>query len=96
MFRNASQVGKIDLSQKLEPVIVKKEIQEIIDDYLLCRISDAEWQAFEKEAAHCDSEIQEQLSFTKDVQRITKSKNEKLARLKEWRADYQGDVKGEK
>ncbi len=75
---------------------MKKEFQDKIDDYLLSRLSAADWQAFEKEAAHCDSEIQEQLSFTKDVQRITKSRNEKLARLKEWRADYQGDVKGEK
>ena len=62
---------------------MKKEFQDKIDDYLLGRISAADWLAFEQEAK-CDSDIHEQLSFTKDVRLITKSRNEKLARMKEW------------
>lgn len=73
---------------------MKKEFQDKIDDYLLSRLSAADWLAFEQEA-NCDSDIHEQLSFTNDVRLITKSRNEKLARMKEWKEDSSPEGKDE-
>lgn len=68
---------------------MKIEYQDRIDDYLLNRMSDEERKCFEMEAAS-DAELQEQLTFTKDVQYIMKSRNDKLAKLKEW--EYKDQV----
>lgn len=62
---------------------MKKEYQDHIDDFLLGKMSDEERQAFEEEVKS-DKELQEQLEFTKDVQHVMKSRNEKLAKIKEW------------
>ena len=69
---------------------MKKDLQDVIDDYLLYRMPEEHSQAFEQKA-NDDSSIQEQLSFTKDVQQIVKRRNEILARMEEWRDDYDAD-----
>lgn len=66
---------------------MKIDYQDRIDEYLLHRMSDEERMAFENEV-NCDKELQEQLSFTEDVQQVLKSRNEKLAKMEEWQDDY--------
>lgn len=66
---------------------MKIEIQDRIDDYLLDRMSDEERNSFESDAAE-NAELKEQLQFTETVQQATKSRNEKLAAMKEWKDDY--------
>ena len=66
---------------------MKKEYQDKIDEYLLGRMSDEERKEFEKELVS-DKELREQLEFTEDVRQVMKSRNEKLAKMKEWRSDY--------
>ena len=66
---------------------MKIEFQDRIDDYLLDRLSDEERKSFESDAAE-DAELKEQLQFTETVQQATKSRNEKLAAMKEWKDDY--------
>ena len=66
---------------------MKIEFQDRIDDYLLDRMSDEERKSFESDAAE-DAELKEQLQFTETVQQATKSRNEKLAAMKEWKDDY--------
>lgn len=65
---------------------MKKEYQDKIDEYLLHRMSDEERKEFEKELDG-DKELQEQLEFTEDVQQVMKSRNEKLAKMEEWKGD---------
>lgn len=67
---------------------MKIDYQDKIDEYLLHRMSDEERMAFENEA-NSDKELQEQLSFTGDVQQVLKSRNEKLAKMEEWQDDYE-------
>ena len=66
---------------------MKIEFQDRIDDYLLARMSDEERKSFESDAAE-DVELKEQLQFTETVQQATKSRNEKLAAMEEWKDDY--------
>lgn len=66
---------------------MKIEIQDRIDDYLMDRMSDEERKGFESDAAE-DAELKEQLQFTETVQQATKSRNEKLAAMEEWKDDY--------
>lgn len=66
---------------------MKIEFQDRIDDYLLDRLSDEERKSFETDAAE-DAELKEQLQFTETVQQATKSRNEKLAAMEEWKDDY--------
>lgn len=66
---------------------MKIDFQDRIDDYLLDRMSDEERNSFESDAAK-DAELKEQLQFTETVQQATKSRNEKLAAMKEWKDDY--------
>ena len=66
---------------------MKIEFQDRIDDYLLDRMSDEERKSFESDAAE-DAELEEQLKFTEIVIRATKSRNEKLAAMAEWKDDY--------
>lgn len=66
---------------------MKIEFQDRIDDYLLDRMSDEERKSFESDAAE-DAELKEQLQFTETVQQATKSRNEKLAAMEEWKDDY--------
>ena len=66
---------------------MKIEFQDRIDDYLLDRMSDEERDRFELDAAE-NAEIQEQLQFTETVQQATRSRNEKLAAMEEWKDDY--------
>lgn len=66
---------------------MKIELQDNIDDYLLNRMSDDERVLFEAELAS-DSELQEQLKFTEDVRNAIRSRNEILAKMKEWEAEY--------
>ncbi len=66
---------------------MKIEFQDRIDDYLLARMSDEERKSFESDAAE-DAELKEQLQFTETVQQATKSRNEKLAAMEEWKDDY--------
>ena len=49
-------------------------------------MSDEERKEFEKELDG-DKELQEQLEFTEDVQQVMKSRNEKLAKMEEWKGD---------
>ena len=66
---------------------MKIDFQDRIDDYLLDRMSDEERKSFESDAAE-DAELKEQLQFTETVQQATKSRNEKLAAMEEWKDDY--------
>ena len=66
---------------------MKIEFQDRIDDYLLDRMSDEERKSFESDAV-TDAELKEQLQFTETVQQATKSRNEKLAAMEEWKDDY--------
>lgn len=66
---------------------MKIEFQDRIDDYLLDRMSDEDRTSFETDAAE-DAELKEQLQFTETVQQATKSRNEKLAAMEEWKNDY--------
>ena len=59
---------------------MKIEFQDRIDEYLLDRMPDEERKSFESDAA--------QLQFTETVQQATKSRNEKLAAMEEWKDDY--------
>lgn len=67
---------------------MKINYQDRIDAFLLHRMSDEERMAFENEV-NSDMELQEQLSFTEDVQQTLKSRNEKLAKMEEWQGDYE-------
>lgn len=67
---------------------MKIEFQDHIDDYLLDRMSDEDSKVFEQELKN-DDELREQMEFTKDVQTATKSRNEKLAKMREWEDDYE-------
>ena len=66
---------------------MKIDYQDRIDEYLLDRMSDEERKSFESDAAE-DAELKEQLQFTETVQQATKSRNEKLAAMEEWKDDY--------
>lgn len=66
---------------------MKIEFQDQIDKYVLGQMDDTEKAAFEQEAAH-NTELQEQLQFTKDVASATKSRDEKLAKMENWEDDY--------
>ena len=66
---------------------MKIDFQDRIDDYLLDRMSDEERKSFESDAA-ADTELKEQLQFTETIQQATKSRNEKLAAMEEWKDDY--------
>lgn len=66
---------------------MKIDFQDRIDDYLLNRMSGEERKSFESDAAN-DAELKEQLQFTKTIQQTTKSRNEKLAAMEEWKNDY--------
>lgn len=70
---------------------MKEELQDRIDAYLLNRMSDEERLAFEKEI-DSNKELQEQLSFTKNVQQALKSRNDKLAKMSEWEKDTEHKV----
>ena len=63
------------------------EYQDRIDDYLMNRIPEEERRAFEKQVAD-NAELREQLLFTSEVQRVMKSRNEKLAKMREWKYDF--------
>lgn len=67
---------------------MKEDYQDRIDEYLLHRMSDEERMAFEDEV-NTNQELQEQLSFTEDVQQVLKSRNEKLAKMEKWQDDYE-------
>jgi len=67
---------------------MKIEYQDHIDDYLLGRMSDEDSKVFEQELKN-DDELREQMEFTKDLQTATKSRNEKLAKMREWEDDYE-------
>lgn len=66
---------------------MKKNFQNRINDYLLGRMSDKEQNQFELDATE-DTELKEQLQFTQSVQQVTRSRNEKLAAIEEWKDDY--------
>lgn len=62
---------------------MKEEFQQKIDNYLMRRMSDEERMAFENEVDG-NEELREQLSFTEEVLQVLKSRNNKLARMREW------------
>ena len=66
---------------------MKQEYQDQIDKYVLGQMDDTEKSVFEQDVAQ-DAELQEQLQFTKDVTSATKSREEKLAKMKNWEDDY--------
>ena len=66
---------------------MKQEYQDKIDKYVLDQMDDTEKSEFEQEAAQ-NTELQEQLQFTKDVTSATKSREEKLAKMENWEDDY--------
>ena len=72
---------------------MKQEYQEQIDKYVLDQMDNAERTAFEQEAAQ-DTELQEQLQFTQDVASATKSREEKLTKMQDWKDDYAMDDEG--
>lgn len=63
------------------------DYQDIIDRYLLHEMTNEERLAFEKEL-NSNDELKEQFEFTKNVQQVIKSRNEKLAAMREWQDDY--------
>jgi hypothetical protein len=66
---------------------MKQEYQDQIDKYVLGQMTDTEKSTFEQEVAH-DAELQEQFLFTQDVALATKSREEKLSKMKKWDDDY--------
>ena len=64
-----------------------EEYQDRIDDYILDRMPEEERASFEKEMA-ADAELQEQVAFMESMKKALKSRNEKLAAMKEWENDY--------
>ena len=69
---------------------MKIDYQDRIDEYLLNRMTDEERSTFEQDVNH-DEEIQDQLSFTKDVQQIVIRRNEMLAKMKQWEEEAMGE-----
>lgn len=67
---------------------MKIDYQDRIDDYLLDRMSDEAKEAFERDLEK-NEELREQTEFAEDVQTAIKSRNEKLAKMGEWRDDYE-------
>ena len=67
---------------------MKIDYQDRIDEYLMNRMSYEERMVFENEV-NSNKELQEQLSFTEDVQQVLNSRNEKLAKMEEWQDDYE-------
>ena len=76
---------------------MKIDFQDQIDKYVLGQMDDTEKSAFEQEVTQ-DVELQEQLQFTLEVVSATKSREEKLSKMKEWRDDYvfEGKRRGNK
>lgn len=64
---------------------MKIEYQDRIDDYLLKRMSDEERNSFEADLID-NAELKEQLAYTEVIQNATRSRNEKLTKMKEWQA----------
>lgn len=69
---------------------MKIDYQDRIDEYLLNRMSGEERTAFEQDVNH-DEELQDQLSFTKDVQQIVIRRNEMLDKMKQWEEEAMGE-----
>ncbi len=65
---------------------MKIEFQDNIDNYLLGRMSDEDIKSFEQELDR-NEELREQTMFTKDIRNATKSRNEKLKKMDEWKDD---------
>lgn len=63
------------------------DFQDRIDDYLLGRMSDGDIMAFEREIRQ-NTELREQVEFTKSIQTAIKSRGEKLKKMQEWGDDY--------
>lgn len=66
---------------------MKFENQDIIDNYLLGRMSDKDKCDFDKIIAD-DDEMREQYEFTENVLRVTKNRNDKIKAMKNWGDDY--------
>lgn len=62
---------------------MKEELQYKIDRYLMNQMTVEERMAFEKEVDG-NEELQEQLSFTEEIQQVLKSRNNKLIKIREW------------
>ena len=73
---------------------MKIEFQDQIDKYVLDQMDDTEKTSFEQSAT-LDTELQEQLQFTHDVASAIKNREEKLAKMEDWRDDYvfKGEVR---
>lgn len=69
---------------------MKIDYQDRIDEYLLNRMSGEERTAFEQDVNH-DEELQDQLSFTKDVQQTVIRRNEMIAKMKQWEEEAIGE-----
>lgn len=65
---------------------MKFENQDIIDNYLLGRMSDKDKSDFDKIIAG-DDEMREQYEFTDNVLRVTKNRYDKLKAIKSWEDD---------
>lgn len=90
MHGELAKVCSGDLSQIFERINTKKmkiEFQDRIDNYLLGRMSEEDCKSFEQELERND-ELRGQTKFSKDVQNATKSRNEKLKKMEEWKNDY--------
>ena len=70
---------------------MKQEYQDQIDKYVLGQMDNTEKMVFKQEATQ-NAELQEQLQFTKDVASATKSREEKLAKMDDWKDDYDWKV----
>ena len=87
MHGNTPYVCEINLSEILEFVNqMKIKYQDRVDEYVLHRMSYKERKVFEQDV-DCDEELNDQLSFTKDVQQVLKSRNEKLAKMNKWQKE---------
>ena len=66
---------------------MKQEYQDIIDSYLLSRMTKEEMTAFENQIEQ-DFELKEQYEYTKNVRLAISSRNEKSKLLADWEKQY--------
>lgn len=74
---------------------MRLEYQDNIDMYLLGRMSDEEYIAFEAKCAE-NSELKEQLELTRDVKVAITDRSKMLTKIQEWDYEYDADKKKDK
>lgn len=74
---------------------MKQEYQDIIDSYLLSRMTKEEMTAFENQIEQ-DFELKEQYEYTKNVRLAISSRNEKSKLLADWEKQYKKEKSSNK